>query len=471
MATLTIALDSANTYTFKGWGTHTPLYEKGASLDNYVGSGAVSQATADQLYSDLSFFNWMRILLIGGEHYRESPTQKKNFPGGKQAAQMARMNRLSGPWRYIATPYGSHSAGVAGGDQRAVGWSSNASSSYALAKAAISFNAGAGDWQDWLDATADGISNLLNAGCNVEYVTTPNEVAVPAINNVAATWWSTYLTSTLYRSWVDKVWKGTGMSGGGIKDRFPWLRLIADDPLDATYQSDLAGDALGAEVTYYGLHNYVEGLATITAGRALTEFGWTSTNNPAFSADCKGAAHTAHDAIAFGRAPLALWWTSLRDITFKGLVSLWTTAYTARPLFDLTTSTGAIAATAYWWIMKPHLRACGRAECTAWYYTGSYGANANFDPATGVYLNAYRRSTDSKYCFVYANFSGGNRTDTLALTSGGVAISPDLSGTLRTYLPVAGSGNESSTSAASTTSGSYAFGTVANNTIILLEMS
>ncbi len=104
--------------------------------------------------------------------------------------------------------------------------------------------------------------------------------------------------------------------------------------------------------------------------------------------------------------------------------------YTAKPLFNLNSSVHTYAATPLWWVVKPYVLASGRSPSAA--LVG--GAGSNYDPATGVYVTAFIRGDDGKLCVVYANFSVGSTTDTIAFTVGGVAH--DYSGTRTDFVPL-----------------------------------
>lgn len=469
MSTCTIALDSANTYSFLGYGTHCPCAEAGYPLANsaldLVNGSDYSQF--DSLISQLSIFPWIRRSTCGGEEYREAYDSPTNYPAKLQAKLHARMNSIA-TFRYIVTPVGAPSSTVRAGLSRTYN-SPNAQTDFQYLLGFLGGGSGDAPWQTLTDYLARQINILMASGCHIEYFAPFNECGAA---NTSANFNYTYLSSAQYLQYIRSVWLGQGVTGGGLASRFPWLKLIADDPMGsygAAAALSGAADALAA-VTYYGRHTYQDGIgAGASAGYAQTEFGmftshWSATA-PAhgqLSADVKQIAHLAHDVIVYYQAPIAIQFGSLRDVPAKA------PTYTAKPMFLLNTASHTYETMPYWWCMKPYVLASGRTASTAYYSTAAYGTSANFDPWTGVYLNMFRRGDDNKYGVVYANFSGGNRTDTIAFTSGGNPI--DLSGTSKTY-PVLTMTTDPTPANISTTGGSYALGTVADATVILLELS
>lgn len=476
MSTSTFALDSANSYRFLGHGTHTPCYEKGFPLDNWGGS--LSTANFNALVDELSLFSWMRMLVGGGEEYRHTNRRVKNYNASTQASLLSAMNLRGGPWRYIITPFAAPGVAAVGGENNTRNFA-NSYSGTATVSTPMAHLGTDEAYQACLDALAESIQNCLNQGCNVEVVGSPSEAGVPNVLNE----WLTLYSTTQAVNWVKKVWLGTGMTGGGIIDRFPWLKLIGDDTAGGVLQSYLdaylADATTAAAIDYYGRHEYgsLSGINTTTGiydqhkwffaecgGVSSLTGSWTNASvTPYASALCR--------SMIYHRAKVNCHWTSLRDVTVKYTSNYQGGQYTAKPLFNLTTASNNYAATPWWYILKPHLLACGRGEADI-LRAASSTSDTNFEPVTSCWHNLYKRTGtrsvgDNKWGVVYSNFTGSSRSDTIAFTLGGSAT--NLTGRRKDFSVL--SLSEGSWSNISTTAGSYALGTVPTETVVLLELS
>lgn len=483
MATSTFALDSANTHRFLGFGTHTPLYEKGFPLTNN-GCDLTEEAYGD-LLDDLSLYSWMRIHGIGGEHFQEDPSREYSYPTYRQAARLAQLNRDAGPFRYILSPYATPSKTIVEGANRV--WRMLGTYDVTLWRAQAAFTSSTGNWQTTTDAFARALDQFGNAGCGIEWLSPPNEQGTDFVN--VPIWWLSYMTSAQTLDFVKKVWLGDGTVTTPLKDQYPHLKFCYDyasSQLDTDqYRSEALADAtVAAAVDYYGRHDYTKDVTlntttgiydVLTDGAskwAITEFGMFVDKDSGYDdADAAVLANIITRDIVYFRTPIMVQWTCVRDSVVKRTADFRGAKYTAQPTHQLTTSTGTFVRLPFWWVVKAHLIACGKGEATVW-RAASGSSDANFIPATDVYVNVYHRTGDGsagdgKYGIVYANFSGSATTDTLSFTSGGNPA--NLSGRRKTIDVSAGT--EGAWSDISTTAGSYALGSVASGDIVVLEFS
>lgn len=478
MATLPITLDGAS-FPFEGFCAATPVYEKGTTLTNTIANLGATQR--DQLIDDcLARFGWMRVHCLGGEHYASNAAATLNYPAKTQSADIAYLNRRAGPFKWIVSPFAAPGAAMSQGIQ------TTARLTPPLYTTGVQDHLGTTlAWQQTKDAIEDGIKKLRIAGCDVRIISTPNELGNRSVPN----YWSTRLTPAQNVEFVNKVWLGTGLTGGGLKDLFPTTVLQMGDhdgfspgETRADYRTALNADATAlAECTYFDAHIYQDGLTsemqqmlgivtdTAAWGKCIVgEFGAFNSGTAPTAASAKIAARVPHDAICYGKSPIVGVFTPLRDIVAKNVAASNGVTFTAKPLADLNTAAGTYSYTAMWWAFKPYLLAAGRAPCTALCASTRTTSNSAFDPATGVFVTTFIRANGS-IGVVYVNWSGGARSDVIEFRTGGSVV--DKSGTRRTYSVMAASSQESAASAVSTTAGQITLGSVADQTIVLLEMA
>lgn len=477
MATLPITLDGAS-FPFQGFAASTPMYEKGDPLTNTIAS--LGSTARDSLIDDcLARFGWMRVHCLGGEHYASNPAGTYNYPARTQSADIAYLNRRAGPFKWIVSPFAAPAVAMSAGIQTTA---RHAPPNYADGTQDHLGTTLA--WQQTKDAIEDGIRKLRLAGCDVRIISHPNEVGNRSVPN----FWSTRHTPAQYVDFVNKVWLGTGLTGGGLKTLFPTTVFQAGDTggstghLRADFRAALFADATAlAECTYFDAHIYEDGLnsesqqllgiSTDTAawGKCIVgEFGAYNSGSTADATTAKITARLPHDSIVYGKAPVVGVFTPLRDITAKNVAAPNGVTFTAKPLADLNTGAGTYSYTPMWWALKPYLLAAGRAPCTALCVSSRTTSDSAFDPATGVFLTTFIRSNGS-IGVVYVNWSGSSRTDVIEFRTGGAAI--EKSGTRRTYSVMGSSAQESAASAVSTTAGQISLGSVANQSIVLLEIA
>lgn len=454
-----------------------PLYEKGYPLDNWGGS--LSEANFNALVDELSLFSWLRILVNGGDEYRMSRNRRtRSYQASTQASLLASMNLRGGPWRYILSPFAAAGTSISSGEVDARGFSNTYAATTTM-RTAMGHLGTDGAFQADLDMLAESITSHLSQGCNIELVGTPNE----HYQANAANDWMTIMTATDAVNWVKKVWLGSGMTGGGIKDRFPWLGLIADDSAGSIsqtyYDAWLADATTAAAINYYSRHEY-GGLTSINTTTGIydqtkwmfTEYGSTPTATSSWTtSDVRSGPVALARSIIYHRSKMSNFWTALRDVTVKQVSNYQGIQYNAKPLFNLTTASNSYAATPWWWSLKPHLIACGRGEADV-LRAASSTADTNFEPVSNCHHVLYKRTGDrsagdNKWGIVYSNFTGSSRSDTIAFTLGGSAT--NLTGRRKDFATL--TGTEGSWSDISTTAGSYALGTVADATVVVLELS
>ena len=479
--TSAIAVDG-NNYSYLGYGIHMPTYEKRAWLD-YDGC-LLSQTNFDSLTDNmLSLFTFMRHEIIGGPFFSENSSETFNYQVNNQAKYLSRLNYRLGNLEYMVTPYSAPSQCLTDGFQATMVPSElvypRSSTSMQTQKAFIDTTA---SWQAYLESISDGINKMIQNGCNVQYFTTPNECSVTG----PANFWICGLSPAMYVKFIYKIWLGQGLSGGGIKSRFPWLKLVAGSSESlSTYLPVLAADSTAnAQVTWYDQHEYSDGApATISPtnyaaacgiGNAQQDhfmlcemgpigYGSSYTTDNAFQ-----VAHNAHSYGTYCRPRAMFAWTSLRDIANLGTQQLGGT-YLAPALADLNSAAGTFTLNKYYYALYPYLKAAGKTGCSILTPSTNTipGTNSTtFDPATNLYVDMYIRNDDGKYCTVVANRSSSSQTITLNYTKSGSAYT--TSGN-RTDVSVSAS-TITANGTVSTTAGAITI-TVPATTITLLELS
>lgn len=472
--TITLPIDG-NSYHFKGFGTHTPLYEKGLPLDY---SGHMLGDTNFNSICDnyLKYFSWMRTMILGGEQYKESLDNKTNYPNRAQSKYLQVMNQRCGGFRYIVTPVTAPPVTMANGFSRMIYddlkniWTSTAT---ATINADQSFVDTVANWQVWADAIEDGINKLQSAGCSVEYVTTPNEDAgASGIGN----YWLVYLTAAQQIEFVKNVWLGQNIQGGGISQRFPGLFLIGGD-----YITNLQGDSTAkAAVKAWDGHYYSDGILTGQYGNNSASYigTYTATECGYFGSYGQNASkrviHGIHDLLVYAHVGIICNWTIGRDNSGKGIPSQENNTYTAKGILNYNVNAGTFAVTPFWYLWLPYLLACGRGESDILSdaLPTSVDTNTTWNPggsSVALYVTHFIRGTDGKQCTVISNCSQSSQTITINYTQGGSAHS--MSGTQRTFTTE--TMTDSGTSATGPAS-SFTLtlpGSATDNTIVLLELS
>lgn len=482
MATCTFALDTIATNPFDGFGTHSGLWNQ--SWPTLTGTaGDLGDSAFADWAANMSLFTWLRDG-FPGITFRESLARDRNYFAAKQASRLASLCRDYGPYKWIVAQAATPSKTMVGGWLRTRSMSTSMPD--ANRQAFQGFTSSTANWQAAFDALRADIDASMNAGMAVHIVGTLNENALASVGNEMVT----YLDTTQFVDWIKEVWLGTNLSGGtGITDAYPWLRLMCDDPVTnrSTYYDAVLADATAAaEVDLYGYHVYgadaggysdPSTIDTTTGIYNLSKASWSEAGAFTSSTSYTAARIAAYirpsvHATVYGRStgPVIMF-TSLRDVTAMVGTDYRGVTFTAKPLFDLSTSGGTFTPLPYWYAALPLLRASGKGGCTA-YRAASNTADTNFDPASGCFVAGYYRDTvggtnDGRRAFVYFNFSGSSRSDTLQFTSGGSGAG--LSVRTRAYDCV--NKSEGSWSAGSMDgSGNVALGSVADGCAVLVEL-
>ena len=433
---------------FLGMGTYAPMQEKdwdsapGFVSANYtegdflegayrLNSTALSQSNREDFNREvMSRFGILRFDINGGITPFEAPGGEYNTMSGNQASAVAELQKANGPFRILVAPMGSPSSVLGGGNQIIV---TDGGGTPADTSAAMQFNATIANWQTMLESIDESLNALAAVGVHADYFGTHNEtgIAPPALLH------STVIPSSIMPFFINRVWGGDGMTGGGIKQRWPNIKhLVFIDPVGALglYRDEIIADSdANAEVKYSSLHDYsiidlaeygVTGSEPEWFGRtAVTEYGDFSSFPSA--AEASQTFEAVQRAIVYGRVPYAIQWTSMRDVTEMGIADSRGVSYTAKPLADLDAGAGTYSLTLFWPATKALCLAAGRRECfslvTPQDDPATTTSDADFDPDADTRLAHFERPDGTIGTAIWSDVAA---THTLAVTSGGTTVNP-----------------------------------------------